>query len=174
MSQSQSPAYTAMAATAVAVGGGSVTVMLQLGEFIGSNFETLLLIVYGDVLFYDVYMIQVSTASFLFCFLGFVLLLCGVAWVLALKKLNLDWRADKEELARDKINQEIKYRKNRRVVLIAILRVRRILMKIEKFIDKYLDKTDSVDSFVNKSKDNNNTIECKSVKNDTENCHNAR
>ena len=69
MSQSQSPAYTTMAATAVAAGGGAFAVMLQLGEFIGSNFETFLLIVYGDVLFYDVYMIQVSAASFLFCFL---------------------------------------------------------------------------------------------------------
>ena len=38
MSQSQSPAYTAMAATAVAVGGGSFAVMLQLSDYIGSNF----------------------------------------------------------------------------------------------------------------------------------------
>lgn len=111
MSQSQSPAYTTMAATAVAAGGGAFAVMLQLGEFIGSNFETFLLIVYGDVLFYDVYMIQVSAASFLFCFFGFVLILCSVAWIFALKKLNSDWRSDKAESASDKINQEIKYRK---------------------------------------------------------------
>lgn len=167
MSQSQSPAYTTMAATAVAAGGGAFAVMLQLGEFIGSNFETFLLIVYGDVLFYDVYMIQVSAASFLFCFFGFVLILCSVAWIFALKKLNSDWRSDKAESASDKINQEIKYRRNRRVALIAILRMRRIFVKLERLIDKHLDTTGGVDNFANNSKDNNdtnNTIDYTNVK----------
>lgn len=154
MSQSQSPAYTAMAATAVAVGGGSFAVMLQLSEFIGSNFETFLLIFYGDALFYDIYMIKVLVALIFILFFGLLFLGCGYAWMVAIKKLNADWESDKAESSSDKIKQEAKYIRNRRIVLIAILRIRRTLLKLENLIDKHIEQSDNINKSVNNNTKN--------------------
>lgn len=154
MSQSQSPAYTAMAATAVAVVGGSFAVMLQLSDYIGSNFETFYLIIYGDVLFYDIYMIKVLIALFFILFFGLIFLGCGYAWIRSIRELDNDWRSDKTESSSDKVKQEIEYRRNRRLALIATLRIRRVLLKLEKLIDKYVDKNDNLNNYDDSLKEN--------------------
>ena len=54
------------------------------------------------------------------------------------------WNEDRDELASDKVKQETKERRNRRLIFAAALRVNRTLKKLEKFADKYLvDDSDS-------------------------------
>ena len=66
MSQSESPADKILATAAVAVCATSFTVMLNLVDYIGSNFETFMLIVSGNILIYDVYIVKVLFAMFFF------------------------------------------------------------------------------------------------------------
>ena len=76
MSQSESPADKLMATTAVAAGGASFTVLLNIGDYLGSNFETIMLIASNKILFNDVYTVKVLVASVFFIFFAFAFIVC--------------------------------------------------------------------------------------------------
>lgn len=144
MSQSESPADKLMATTAVAAGGASFTVLLNIGDYLGSNFETIMLIASNKILFNDVYTVKVLVASVFFIFFAFAFIVCAYLWKMALDNMRKTWNEDRDELASDKVKQETKERRNRRLIFAAALRVNRTLKKLEKFADKYLvDDSDS-------------------------------
>ena len=135
-----------------AVIGIALSVLTPQG--LSGNFETFYLIIYGDVLFYDIYMIKVLIALFFILFFGLIFLGCGYAWIRSIRELDNDWRSDKTESSSDKVKQEIEYRRNRRLALIATLRIRRVLLKLEKLIDKYVDKNDNLNNYDDSLKEN--------------------